>query len=202
MPLPVVTTQLGPMEATPVVQVDAAGNIVTPGGAGAGGGDASAANQTTGNTSLAAINAGIGAPNDAAATSDTGTFSLLALVKRLFSKFPASLGAKTSANSLSVVLATDQAGAALPAGTSRSGTIAAAGTAQTLAPANTARQSLTGQAPSNAAIGINEIGGTAAIGSADTYVVAAGQAFSIATNRAVSVVCATAGAVWSATETP
>mgnify|MGYP000240406389 CR=1 FL=1 len=60
----------------------------------------------------AAVEAGVGAPADAAASSDAGTFSLVALVKRLLGKLPASLGAKTSAASLSVVLASDQA--ALP----------------------------------------------------------------------------------------
>lgn len=90
---------------------------------------------------------------------------------------------------------------ALPAGTNRSGTIAAANTPQELAPANPARKSLTGQAPSNAAIGINEVGGAATIGQPGTYVVAAGQAFAIATNRAISIVCGTVNAVWSATET-
>ena len=53
--------------------------------------------------------ADLGAKADAAASSDTGTFSLIALFKRLFSKIPAALGAQTSANSLSVVMASDQA---------------------------------------------------------------------------------------------
>lgn len=128
MPLPVVTTQLGPMEAQPVAIVDASGNVVTPGG-------------------------GTSAP-------------------------------------------------VLPAGTNRSGTITTANASQQLAPANALRQSLTGQAPSNAQIGINEMGADAVIGQPGTYLVAAGQAFSIATNQKVSIVCGTANAVWSATETP
>lgn len=90
---------------------------------------------------------------------------------------------------------------ALPAGTDRSGTITAGGTAQTLAPSNAARTSLTGQNTSTGNLGINEIGGTAAIGSPGTYTIAAGQAFSIATNRAISIVGATTGQSFTATET-
>lgn len=90
---------------------------------------------------------------------------------------------------------------ALPAGTDRSGTIAAGGTAQTLAPSNTSRLSLTGQNTSTGNLGINEIGGTAAIGSPGTYTIAAGQAFSVATNRAISIVGATTGQSFTATET-
>jgi len=60
---------------------------------------------------LTSIFGGTGAAADAAASSDTGTFSLIALVKRLLQKvtaqLPASLGAKTSAASLSVVPASD-----------------------------------------------------------------------------------------------
>lgn len=92
-------------------------------------------------------------------------------------------------------------GSALPAGTDRSGTIAVGGTAQQLAPANASRNSLTGQNTSAGNIGINEVGGTAAIGSAGTYTIAPGQAFSIGTNRAISIVGATTGQTFSATET-
>lgn len=48
-------------------------------------GAATSANQTTANTSLANIDADIGAPGDAAATTDTGSFSLISLFKRLLS---------------------------------------------------------------------------------------------------------------------
>jgi hypothetical protein len=65
------------------------------------------------------VKAGIGAPNDAAATTDAGTFSIIALIKRglqnwttLIGRIPASLGAKTSAASLAVVIASDQAAVA------------------------------------------------------------------------------------------
>jgi hypothetical protein len=50
----------------------------------------------------------LGAQADAAASSDAGTFSLIALVKRLLGKLPAALGQGTMAQSLSVVLASNQ----------------------------------------------------------------------------------------------
>lgn len=90
---------------------------------------------------------------------------------------------------------------ALTAGTDRSGTITTANTAQQLAPANTARSSLTGQNVSAGDLWINEIGGTAAVGAAGSYKIVSGAAFSIATNRAISIVGATTGQAWTATET-
>lgn len=95
---------------------------------GGGAGDASAANQITGNASLASIDGkvsteakqdtgntslnnidtNIGAKADAVATTDTGTFSLLAFIKRLLAKTP-SLGTAVSASSSPVVIASDQA---------------------------------------------------------------------------------------------
>lgn len=74
-----------------------------------GGGNASAANQVAGNTSLANIDADLGAPADAAATSDTGTFSLIALFKRglqnwttLLSRVPASVGGRLPVEPLGI----------------------------------------------------------------------------------------------------
>jgi hypothetical protein len=49
----------------------------------------------------------MGAKGDTAASSDSGAFSLIALTKRLLGKLPASLGQKTAANSLPVVLPSD-----------------------------------------------------------------------------------------------
>jgi len=90
---------------------------------------------------------------------------------------------------------------ALTAGTDRSGTTSAtAGTATTLAPANPARRGLNIQNISASNIGINEVGGTAAIGTAGTYTVAAGASISIRTNRAISVVGAAASLAYTATE--
>lgn len=90
---------------------------------------------------------------------------------------------------------------ALPAGTNRSGSITTGGTAQELAPANAARISLTAQNISSGDLWVNEIGGTAAVGAAGSYKVAAGQAFSVGTNRAISILGATTGQAFTATET-
>lgn len=91
--------------------------------------------------------------------------------------------------------------AALTAGTNRSGSITTGGTAQVLAPANAARVTLTAQNISTADLWVNEIGGTAAANTAGSYRVVAGGAFSVATNQAISVVGATTGQAWTATET-
>lgn len=98
-------------------------------------------------------------------------------------------------------LTVSQAAASLPAGTDRSGSVTTGGTAQQLAPANTSRVQLTGQNISTGDLWINEIGGTAAIDTAGSYRISAGSAFAIATNRAISVIGATTGQKWSATET-
>jgi len=74
------------------------GNPVAPsGGGGGGGGDASAANQVL---QIAAL----GAPADTAATTDTGTFSLIALIKRLITKFTSGSNATTTAYAASLVI--------------------------------------------------------------------------------------------------
>jgi hypothetical protein len=90
---------------------------------------------------------------------------------------------------------------ALPAGTSRSGSITAGGTAQDLAAANTARKSLTGQNISSGDLWINENGGTAAADGMDAYRVIAGATFKISTNEKISIVGATTGQKFTATET-
>lgn len=90
---------------------------------------------------------------------------------------------------------------ALPAGTDRSGTITAGGTAQQLAAANASRVSLTGQNISAGDLWINEIGGAAAVGGTGSYKIAGGQAFSVGTNRAISIIGATTGQQFTATET-
>lgn len=92
------------------------------------------------------------------------------------------------------------ASSSLPAGTDRSGTIAAGGTAQQLAPANSSRTSLTGQNISTADLWINEIGGTAAANAPGSYKIISGQAFSVGTNRAISIIGATTGQQFTATE--
>lgn len=88
----------------------------------------------------------------------------------------------------------------LTAGTNRSGSITTGGTAQQLAPANASRKMLSGQNISSADLWINEVGGTAAVDTAGSYRVAAGASFKVNTNQAVSVVGATAGQKFTATE--
>lgn len=90
---------------------------------------------------------------------------------------------------------------ALPAGTNRSGSITVGGTAQQLAAANAARVSLRGQNIGTSDLWLNEIGGTAAIDGVGSYKVSAGGTFSVNTNRAVSIVGATTGQKFTATET-
>lgn len=88
----------------------------------------------------------------------------------------------------------------LPAGTDRSGSITTGGTAQQLAAANAARKSLVVQNISDADLWINEIGGTAAADTAGSWKVTAGSAFAVSTNRAISIVGATTGKKFTATE--
>jgi hypothetical protein len=99
-----------------------------------------------------------------------------------------------------IVSSDGQPGAALSAGTDRSGTITAGGNAQQLAAANTARRSLKGQNISSGDLWINENGGTAAADTAGSYRVPASGTFSVGTNRAVSIVGATTGQKFTATE--
>lgn len=88
----------------------------------------------------------------------------------------------------------------LDAGTSRSGSITAGGTAQDLAAANTSRKGLTGQNISSGDLWINENGGTAAADSMDAYRIPAGATFTVSTNEKVSIVGATTGQKFTATE--
>jgi len=88
---------------------------------------------------------------------------------------------------------------ALGAGTDRSGSIAAGGTAQQLAPANPNRRFLRGQNLSTGDLWLNEVGGSASAAT-PSYRVPAGGTFGINTNQAVSIWGATTGQAWSATE--
>ena len=89
----------------------------------------------------------------------------------------------------------------LATGTDRSSTITLGGTAQVLAAANTARIALVGQNIDIAEdMWINEIGGTAAANTVGSWLVPPKSTFSIDTQRAVSVVAATTGHKWTATE--
>jgi len=88
--------------------------------------------------------------------------------------------------------------AALPPGTDRSGT---AGTsASVLAPALATRKGLEIQNISANVLGVNEIGGTAAIGTAGTYTLAAGASMRVRTSRAISVIASVAASAYTATE--
>lgn len=89
----------------------------------------------------------------------------------------------------------------LPAGTDRSGTTSAtANTSTQLAAANSTRRGLNIQNISANPIGINEIGGAAAIGTPGTYTLVAGATINVRTNRAVTVVSGTASQPYTATE--
>lgn len=88
--------------------------------------------------------------------------------------------------------------APLPAGTDRSGTVDTA--SKTLAAANTGRRSLNVQNISANTLGINEFGGTAAIGSPGTYTLAAGATLNVRTRNAVTVIASAAGSAYTATE--
>jgi len=86
----------------------------------------------------------------------------------------------------------------LTVGTDRSGI--AQTTSGPLAVANAARKSLTIQNIGANNIGVNEFGGTAAIGSAGTYTIAPGGALKVSTNRQINVIAATAATAYTATE--
>jgi hypothetical protein len=88
--------------------------------------------------------------------------------------------------------------ASLPASTDRSGT---AGTSSAVAvPANASRRGLNIQNVGANNIGVNEFGGAAAIGSAGTYTLAPGATMNVRTNRAVTMIAATAATPFTATE--
>jgi hypothetical protein len=91
-------------------------------------------------------------------------------------------------------------GGPLPAGTDRSGAVTLGGTAQPLAAANAARIGLVGENISAGDLWLNEIGGAAAVDTAGSYVVPSRGTFSISTNRAISIIGATTGQKFTATE--
>lgn len=86
----------------------------------------------------------------------------------------------------------------LPAGTDRSGT--AGTTSAQLAAANATRRGLNIQNISANNLGINEFGGTAAIGTAGTYTLAAGATLNVRTNRQINVIASAASSAYTATE--
>lgn len=90
--------------------------------------------------------------------------------------------------------------APLKAGTSRSGSITSGGAAQSLASANTSRTILSVQNISSGDLWINEDGGTAAVDTAGSYVIPPRATAYINTNEAVSIIGATTGQKFTATE--
>lgn len=89
---------------------------------------------------------------------------------------------------------------AIGAGTSRSSSIATGGAAQVLAAENPARVRLVGQNISGFDLWINELGGTAAADTVDSFVVPPRATFRIDTTRAVSIVGAVTGQIFTALE--
>jgi hypothetical protein len=87
----------------------------------------------------------------------------------------------------------------LPTSTDRSGTATTTSGGLTVA-ANSSRRGLVGQNVSSVVIGFNEQGGTAVIGNAGTYTVAAGAAFSVSTNKTVNFIAASGTAAVTMTE--
>ena len=85
-------------------------------------------------------------------------------------------------------------------GIDRSSSIASGGTAQTLAAAETQRLAIYGQNISAGDLWINETGGTAAANGTGSYRVTAGSTFTVNTNRAISIIGATTGQKFTATE--
>lgn len=86
----------------------------------------------------------------------------------------------------------------LPAATDRSGS-AATSSGQIIA-SNAARRGLEIQNVGANNIGINEFGGTAAIGAAGTYTLVPGASMRVRTNRAVTAIAATGATAFTATE--
>lgn len=108
-------------------------------------------------------------------------------------------GANAPLGSASNPLTTAGAMAPLPATTDRSGTATTTSGGLNV-PANSARKFLVGQNISAVNIGFNEQGGTAAIGTAGTYTVPAGQSFSISSNKLINFIAASGTAAVSMTE--
>lgn len=118
----------------------------------------------------------------------------------------AALPAGVSRDSIRAVYETLAGGGVSAAGigsgtaANKSGSITTGGTAQVLAAANTARTMLVGQNISSGDLWINEIGGTATADTAGSYRVPSGAGFQVNTALAISIVGATTGQKFTATE--
>lgn len=107
------------------LQVNAAGQLVVSGTVGGGGGgssDTTEATQLLVKAAVQNVDTDLGAPGDGAAATDVAAVGVIPLIKRglqrwttLLAALPATLGAKASAASFPVVLATDQATLAVSA---------------------------------------------------------------------------------------
>jgi hypothetical protein len=116
---------------------------------------------------------------------------------RVLAGTPATMDDGTTAYLVQTASPSDVAGT----GTAKGGTITTGGTAQSLAAANPARRSFQLQNRSSGDLWINEAGGTAAIGDNASYQVTAGGTFTASTNQALSIIGATTGQAFTATET-
>lgn len=172
--------------------------------------DATAANQTSQLTEAQTTNTRLGILTETAPATDTASAGVNGRLQRiaqritsLIAQLPATLGIKTSALSLSITPASDASFVVplpvLTATTDRSGTATTTSGGLSVA-ANAARKGLVGQNISGVSIGFNEQGGVAAIGTAGTYTVAAGGAFSISTNKLVNFIAAGGTAAVTLTE--
>lgn len=88
----------------------------------------------------------------------------------------------------------------MASGTDISGSITTGGTAQTIASENKTRRSLMIQNISSGDLWVNQTGGTAAVDVAGSYKLVAGATAFIPTDDAVSIIGATTGQKFTATE--
>lgn len=101
-------------------------------------------------------------------------------------------------NSAANPISTTNTSSALPAGVDRSGTATTSST--TPIAANASRRGLNIQNVGSNNIGVNEFGGTAAIGSAGTYTIVPGGSLNVRTAGAISVIAVTSSTAYTATE--
>lgn len=88
----------------------------------------------------------------------------------------------------------------MPSGTDISGSITTGGTAQTIAVENKQRKMLTVQNISAGDLWLNEVGGTAVVNGTGSYRVGPGEIANVSTDDPVSIIGATTGQKFTATE--
>lgn len=197
---------IGPDGKWRPVKVADDGTVATSGGGGGGGGgDASAANQVIANTRVGDVTETAPA-NDTASSGLNGRLQRIAQrLTSLIALLPASLGIKTAANSLSVAPASDALHVVAfqsAATTSISGTIAAGGTAQNAAAANSARRGFWIQNNSAGDLWISTV--AAAVASQPSLKIASGALYESppggAGTGAISIIGATTSQAFSGRE--